>query len=270
VSHFGAALEFKNVLDPKASIWSLCFSKTKRGCLGALSNTGHFKAYDIAKEYVSEDYRASLDETLGRGSSQNYPERIYTKYVRDIRGPFDHRTRGCSETERIVAFDFLNISASNEPSAIVLLGNGRVEIVTLQPPCPPVRLSSQSILACGRPHGNYDFRIKSPFSSGNVAIANIVRSIRDRALPNSFERAGLKGQLNGPTLEDNIDCLSSRENRERMFSLGRTVRVEDALTLMTLKQFRCKEGYLFDCARNKQILADDPLLQDFWDWIGRG
>jgi hypothetical protein len=128
-------------------------------------------------------------------------------------------------------------------------------------------------LACGRPHGSYDFRTKSPFPSGNVAIANVVRSIRDRALPNSLQRAGLKGRLNGSTQDENIDCLSSRENRERVLSfesLSRTVRAEDALTLMTLRRFRCKEGYLFDSARNKQILADDPLLQDFWDWIGRG
>ena len=92
------ALEFKNVVAPKSSIWSLRFSRTKRGCLGVLANTGHFKTYDMAKEYTAEEYRSSMDETLGHGSLRSYPEQIYTKYVRDVFSPFDHPTRGYKES----------------------------------------------------------------------------------------------------------------------------------------------------------------------------
>jgi WD repeat-containing protein mio len=264
----GPALEFKNVIHPKESIWSLRFSKNKRGCLGVLSNTGHFKAYDIAKEYISEEYRNSLDETLGQGSFKVYPEQIYTKYVHDIRSPFNHRTRPCPESERVVAFDFLNISASREPSAISLLGNGKVEIITLQPPCPPTRLSSQGVLACGRPRGNIDFRMKSPSHHGHTKISDAVKRIRNRILPHQTE---LNSQENG-AIQDGTNCLSSRENHERFLSLEtltRGVEVEDALTLTTVNRYRCKEGYLFDSSRNKQILEDNPFLQDLWDWIGR-
>jgi WD40 repeat protein len=32
---------------------------------------------------------------------------------------------------------------------------------------------------------------------------------------------------------------------------------------------RCKEGYLFDCRKNREILSDDPWLQWIWFWIER-
>ncbi|KAL1989306.1 hypothetical protein VTN96DRAFT_68 [Rasamsonia emersonii] len=262
----GPALELRNVLDSKASIWSLRFSRTKRGFLGVLSNTGHFKAYHIAKECVSAENNHSLDTTLGQGSSANYPEQIYTKNVRDIHSPFNHPTRGCPQSERVVSFDFLNMSPSNEPSAITLLGNRKVEIITVQPPCPNVRMSSQSVLVRGRPHGDRDFQIMNP-RSGGASISEVVQDIRSRVSSQSPPRAQSEEQNGTKT-----NCLSSRESREHALLLGTrgtVLKAQDALTLMTLNRFRCKEGYLFDCEKNKQIVADDPALQEFWDWVKR-
>lgn len=252
-----SALEFKNVLAPKSSIWSLRFSKTKRGCLGVLSNTGHFKTYDIAKEYLSEEYRMSVDETLGQGSFENYPESIYTKYVRDVCSPFNHPSRGCKEPERIVSFDFLNVGAPDEPSAITLSGNGQINLATLKPPPCPVGLSSQGVLVSGGPYDG-EFKTMNPINAES-RVSEVVRSIRDRAQPGSNNQAGRKN-------------LSSRQNREYSLSLGTKgyrLSAEDALTLLTVNKLRCQEGYLFDETRNKQILADDPYLQDFWDWVKR-
>lgn len=66
--------------------------------------------------------------------------------------------------------------------------------------------------------------------------------------------------------------LSSREARERALSLGTSgepLTAEEALTLLTVNRMRCVEGYLFDEARNKRIVADDPCLPGFWDWVQR-
>jgi hypothetical protein len=30
---------------------------------------------------------------------------------------------------------------------------------------------------------------------------------------------------------------------------------------------RAKEGYLFNCAKNQEIVADDSLLRDVWTWV---
>lgn len=269
-SQSGAALELNNIIDSKATIWSMRFSRTKRGCLGVLSNTGHFKTYDIAKEYISDEYRSSMDETLGPGSLKNYPEQIYTKYVRDLCKPYNHPSRGCNESERVVSFDWLNMSASNRPSSITLAGNGQVAIANVLPPSPPVQLSSQSMLVRGCSDGISDFEVMHPLSGRDSKISEVVESIQRRSLSGSAnQQDGLEGH--SPKKNGHVShSLSSRETRERALSigtLGDRLRAEEALTLMTVNRFRCKEGYLFDGAKNKQIVADDPSLQGFWDWM---
>ncbi|KAJ5103286.1 hypothetical protein N7532_003815 [Penicillium argentinense] len=245
-----AALQLKDVFNSKTSIWSVRFSKTNRGCLGALSNTGHFKTFDIAKDHLSEEFRSSIDETLGQGTFKNYPEPIYTKYVRDVCVPFDHPTRGCQEKDRVVSFDFLNFRFTSQANAIALDGHGQPHIVTGRPPCPPVSLSSQGVLACGLSNGNErsEFRTIHPLSEKISPIAELVENIRTRALSSSPREQG-KGLSLG--------------------TMGALLTAKEALTLSTVNQYRAKEGYLFDEARNQKIVKDDPALQDFWAWVER-
>ncbi|RYO74061.1 hypothetical protein DL764_010984 [Monosporascus ibericus] len=64
--------------------------------------------------------------------------------------------------------------------------------------------------------------------------------------------------------------LSNRQLHEKLLALTRGARglpkgaqaVLDHVMLL-----RAKENYLFDCASNREIVADDPWLQDLWDWI---
>jgi hypothetical protein len=267
-----AALELKNVFHPKASIWSLRFSKTNRGSLAALSNNGHFKHYDIAKDYLLEEYRSSIDETLGQGSSRNYPESIYTKHVRDVCVPFDHPTRGCKEKDRIVSFDLINLSLSPQPSAITLDGNGTPRIITTQPPGAPVDLSSQSVLACGISSTDSNVRSIHPLSEHISPISDLIGNIRSRVCSSSREHgANSNGQL-FVSKDLSSDPVSSYQVRERVMALGTMgvpLTAKEALTLCTVNQSRCREGYLFDEARNRKVVSDDQALQDFWSWVER-
>lgn len=267
-----AALELKSVFHPKSSIWSLRFSKTNRGSLAALSSSGHFKTFELAKDYLLEEYRSSIDETLGQGSSRNYPESIYTKHVRDVCVPFDHPTRGCTEKDRIVSFDSLNLSLSPQPSAIVLDGNGQPQIVTARAPCAPVDLSSQSVLAYGVSSSESDVRSIHPLSEHISPVSDLIGNIKSRVCSTSQEHgANSNGQLFvSKTFESN--SVPSHENRERAMALGAMgvpLTVKEALTLSAVNQSRCREGYLFDEARNRQITSDDHALQDFWSWVER-
>ena len=214
-----------------------------------------------------------MDETLGQGSLKNYPEQIYTKHVRDVYGPFNHSSRGYAESERVVSFDFLNMSASNEPSAITLSGNGQISIATAKPPPPPVRLSSQGSLICGSSDDESDFKVIGPLLSPGSSISEVVESLQNRILPNPNKAGDVSRESRLVAPEKNsTKPLSSREARERALSLGTSgepLTAEEALTLLTVNRMRCKEGYLFDDARNKGIVADDPCLPGFWDWIQR-
>lgn len=266
------ALELKNVFDPKSSIWSLRFSRTNRGSLAALSSSGHFKNYDIAKDYLPEEYRSSIDETLGQGSSRNYPESVYTKHVRDVCVPFDNPTRGCKEKDRVVSFDSMNLSLSPQPSAIALDGNGQPHIITARPPCAPIDLSSRSVLACGIASSDSDVRSIHPLSEHISPISDLIGNIRSRVCSTSQEHgANSNGQL---FVSKNLDLepVPSHENRERAMALGVMgvpLTAKEALTLCTINQSRCKEGYLFDEAQNRKVASDDQALQDVWGWIER-
>ncbi|KAL4962321.1 uncharacterized protein BDV14DRAFT_109822 [Aspergillus stella-maris] len=262
------AIQFDGVKSDKASIWSLRFSKTKRGCLGVLSSNGHFKAYNVAKEYVAEEFRSPMDRTLGENSISTYPEPIYTKAVCDILSPFDHPSRGCKESERVVSFDFLNISNEHEPSAVTLAADNQIKIVSVKPPAPQVRLSSQGMLVCGKPDEASDFKSLRPLGTRGSSIGQLAKVLRESTLQRQDK---LKATNKKDIAQDKPAHLSSREERERLLFAGVPGRmtVKEALTLLTVNMRRCKEGYLFNETRNKQILADDPSLQEFWDWIER-
>ncbi|EEH05043.1 conserved hypothetical protein [Histoplasma capsulatum G186AR] len=275
-----AALEFKNVIDPKSSIWSLRFSRTKQGCLGMLSSDGDFKAYDVVKEYVSDENRTSLeDQTLGRYSAKSYHEHIYTKTVRDFRNP--HLPRD----GKVASFDFLNFSTSSEPTTVTLLANRSVSLFTLQSqPC-PVALSSQSVLVRGDiSEKNVNLSCVRPSSESNSQISKTVRRIQGRCASPTTQPNGSSvtktDNKNGqdkkspeyPTKPDVTQHISGRESFERSLSAGifdTPLTIHDALAWMSIPRLRCQEGYLLDGETNKEFFPDDPGLREFWDWVGR-
>lgn len=257
-----AALEFKNVIDPKSTIWSLRFSRTKRGCLGMLANDGTFKAYDIAKEYVSGEHRASLEQTLGYDSANAYPEQIYAKHVRDFRDPL--RRSVPDGSRKVATFDFRNFDLSNEPSAVTLLANKEISIFTLRPQPSPMDISSQSVLARGgRAPESYLDVIPAQLAP-DTKVAQIAREISSRSIGADLSR-GTPGSVNQRS-------NSKREKRENSLLAGTSrplLYAQDALAWLSIPRMRCKEGYLFDNIKNKTILSDDPDLQELWDWIRR-
>lgn len=48
---------------------------------------------------------------------------------------------------------------------------------------------------------------------------------------------------------------------------GSALSTEELPIIKEIFNHRCEEGYLFDCKKNSTILADDPWLQDVWDWV---
>lgn len=64
--------------------------------------------------------------------------------------------------------------------------------------------------------------------------------------------------------------ITYRERHEQllattMFTLG--FPSEAQLFIDHVMLWRAKEMYLFDCERNRKIVADDPWLRDTWAWI---
>ncbi|KGM92443.1 uncharacterized protein PADG_11259 [Paracoccidioides brasiliensis Pb18] len=285
-SQLSAVLEFKNVIDSKSSIWSLRFSRTKRGRLGALSSAGEFKAYDIAKEYISEENRTSLEQTLGQDSANIYPEQLYTKSVRNFRNPYFPQDQSNDQSRKVAAFDFLNFSALNGPTAVTILADRSVALFTLPSPPYPMDLSSQCVLARGMvAEHESNLKFITTLTGPPSRISQVVQGIQSRSVPlttPSNDTSGIKTEdktsgnqsLPDPITTDPgaIQCLTSRESWERSLSagtFGSPLTVHDALTWMSAARLQCKEGYLVDSERNKALVSKDPGLLEFWDWVGR-
>ena len=64
--------------------------------------------------------------------------------------------------------------------------------------------------------------------------------------------------------------LSSRERHEKSHYvlLKSFISANTAYAMLNaLMLQRCRKRYLFDCEKNREILIDDPWLQDVWLWI---
>ncbi len=64
--------------------------------------------------------------------------------------------------------------------------------------------------------------------------------------------------------------VSNRQLHEKLLALTQGARglpKEAQMVLDHTMLLRAKERYLFDCAVNREVVADDPWLQDLWDWI---
>lgn len=275
-SHLSPALEFKYPVDPGYSIRSLRFSRTKRGCLGMLSDTGEFKAYNIAKEYVSDEYHTSLEHTFGQDSA-NSPEPIYTKNVREFRKHplLQRKGADAKDASRVMSFDFLNHDMSNTHGAVTLLADKTVSMSFLPPSSPcPMDLSSQGVLARGGySQRSSDIKYSKPSFEPGTKASEVTRAIQTSAVSET-NRDGTstidKAQQSSTQSPFNDGpCHSSREYLDKLLANGAPLSVEDALAELTIRRLRCQEGYLLDSEKNKNIMSDDPALQDLWDWIGR-
>lgn len=264
-----AALELRNIIDPKSTITSIRFSRTKRGNLGMLSDSGTFKNFDIAKEYISEEHRRSLENALGQRSSKKYPERIYTKKTQELRPLCSPRNYIMEPSwQKATAFDFLNLKLSSRPTAVTLLADKRVALFTPPTPYRAVDLSSKNTLFCGSSHQEeVASHLLNPHPTPRNGATQALIEIQGRAL-NTLPKneADPQSELEA---SKNSACLSSREKRENLFSMTNLSSVQDALAWLAIPRLRCTEGYLLDYQKNKEMLAYDPNLAGLWDLIGR-
>lgn len=240
-----------------------------------LTDNGTFRAYHIVKEYSSEEHRVALEKTIGRESSKNYPEQLYTKTVRDFQTG-SPRTRSGDTSKRVAAFDFLNIGCGipGEVGAITILNDRSVALYSLPPVRGPVALSPKMMFARGGVGNGEYLKFIEPIS--NLKAAEAVQEVQKHiAASKATHNEGSKEKkVKAPLKGDEEDLsevasLSSRERRERLLLPEKVPSFQDALTLMAIPRLRCKEGYMLEPGRNQKIVSDDSTLQDLWDWIGR-
>lgn len=296
-----AALELKspisnNGTDP-ASIWSVRFSRTKRGCLGILSSSGQVKVYELTKECINQ----MESESNGRIDVNQAPGQLYATIAHDVQYPYYSRSHGYDASKRVVSFDFVTLGDSFRRHPIVgLRGKDDVRIFELAQRPPTFDLSSKANfgyreVSQGRSENKHadgtslhraeeaqdaehrNFEEICPITQGKIAetLQKLCAKIEAAQIASDMAQLGLndKGEApRKPKRTSKFSQVASQGVLQKLLSMeppGYKLRAEEALTVVAIDRQRCEEGYLFDTAKNIQVLADDRRLRELWLWIGR-
>lgn len=161
------SLELKNATEAPGSIWSLRFSGTRRGCLAMLSSAGHFKTYDIGKEFPQTNVSSDSQAEQLESQSITVPEDLYLHGVQDLQHAYDHPKEGRLKKDRIVSFDFMKFGGTwNEPKVITLTGNGCMAELSIPMVPEPEVFSSIGLIHKGTK------QVQRPSDLVNVALGH--------------------------------------------------------------------------------------------------
>ncbi|KAL9039909.1 MAG: hypothetical protein Q9214_004687 [Letrouitia sp. 1 TL-2023] len=267
----GPILEFKrtfkaSVNATQPNIWSLRYCKGRSGYLGALASTGDFKIFETRKGSSSEAQDVSeYEATLKQRHLSPTAQQLEIKRVHHIEHAHDHPRYRRAEKTRIVSFDFTNLAGPRgRPCAILLRGDQSTEIYELNGAPSAFSISSLAELvscsALSRPKASPTF----PLQRNSPSEAHVIR-ITPTANPTSANETTAR------VSESKSSFLSLGASREEtgLSDYDAKIDIRDALASFTLRRRRCAEGYLFDCAKNIEIVADDLALCAMWDWVGR-
>ncbi len=122
---WGAVLKLERAIQVEKNVFikQLRYSREQRGALGILSTAGQLQVLQTTKEFIEPD---SPDDIPGS------PELLEVKKSYDLQYPYfdpDHKRR---PEERIVSFDWLNLSTSDLAGRVVALrATGDFEILQL-------------------------------------------------------------------------------------------------------------------------------------------
>lgn len=258
------SLELKQAVDSPGTIWSLRFSKSKRGCLGVMSSTGQVRVYDIGKDVMSEAYR--IEHEHGQEMEEStLPQDVYLDHAQDIEKGYTHPAANRDENARIVSFDFTTSKdIYGQPQIITLDMNGVVRPAVGTPLPEPATFSSIGYFSKGQV-------CIQPAVAKENEVGELLDTVRKRAEPKNILKQSYK-QSKIKKSKNDMKRLSSFANQTWYSDLGfyeKDMPIQDLLLLMSTQRMRCEAGYLFNPSRNKAIVWDSHWLQSFWAWVER-
>lgn len=276
----GAVLELRPAVDNSVttSVWSVRYSGLKRGRFCTLSSTGEVKLFDTAC-FKDGARNPTVRTNYYGGNPWNSPH--YISRTHNLQYPH-HSEHGSPEDERVIAFDWLSAGIGGRQAMLALRPSRDIDLLHVPDPC-HINLTSKDDLAVSRS----DITIFEP-KAADASIAEDVLAVREQMqsvmlspvrspAPTGLENGKPSEQLDQQTLRAlrNSTTPAARTAQwvEADYSRSRDVlrnhNFPEALTLLSVQRRRCQEGYLFDCSKNMQIVADDPSLVRMWATIKR-
>ncbi|OMP86956.1 WD repeat-containing protein [Diplodia seriata] len=271
----GAVLELRPAVDNThgAAIWGLRFSGTKRGCFGAISNTGELKVVEVAQYECKDQVPGSS------GNASRYQH--FTKYSHTLHYPWYDPVYGQDESTRSMAFDFMTEgSPIGTHSTINLQYNREVKVTKIPTQASTVRFTALDEIYCDQMAVAEPSPPDGPISDDLLRLQT--RMIDDRKPSQGAFKSNTVGafaRFDKLSMEnfahkapDRAKATTSRERHEELLTLGYpsvSLDISDTLKSFGVAKRRAKEGYCLDCKKNKQILANDPWLVGLWELVQR-
>ncbi|RYP69238.1 hypothetical protein DL771_006206 [Monosporascus sp. 5C6A] len=291
---WGAALKIDRATDVDpvrfqdrySLIRSLRFSRDQRGLLAVLSRTGQLKVFETRKEFTSP-----------QAESAHHPELLKVRRSFELARSYeldlsDHgSTRKDDRADSIVSFDWVTLSSPVlSPRAVVLRANGSFDILEkpsytsqhlykMVPWQTPYRgLADHDIVVDEDASNIQPDELFTAASTTAEKLRGIRRFIKDNPRESFSSSQNQQASSSDDELNESLMGLSitsfgqvpNRQLHEKLLALTQGARglpKEAQAVLDHVMLLRAKENYLFDCASNREIVADDPWLQDLWDWI---
>lgn len=291
---WGCALKLNRVIDSQyeTNIRSLRYCRDRRGHLAVLSSAGELQLVCTEKEY-----NESADDNDGNES----PELLEVRRSHDLAYPYFDENFGYAHDDRIVSFDWVPLSSSFfQPRVLIRKSNHTVEIL-MRPSTShnltldlldfsskakhenrgeiPKFSDSREAKAVLRPL--LDMAAKKDVDFSSRRINRVPETISDASsvefgatlIPagNARLTTSSRGQnMSKPKHVPFGSIFSSRDRHEQLLTQAwhnhpPNYILPDHINSIMLS--RIKQGYLFNCRRNINILDDDPWLQDVWTWI---
>ncbi|KAL8902756.1 MAG: hypothetical protein Q9207_004409 [Kuettlingeria erythrocarpa] len=274
----GPVLEYRRAFEASAQstqpqIWSLRYCKGQSGYLGALASNGDLKVFETKHAHASIGNESSWPSN----SHDSIHTNLRTERVHHIVPASKNQKYGQGDAPHTIAFDFTNLAGpKGRPCALTVRSDNRIEVHELQGRPAVFALSPKGQLI-----GNGMASTLHPKKStqGDIlAQAGLYHAQPPHPSKEASGRTGGPTSLDGDRVHQERSTaeetarLSSREKHERWFEdryLHHMPSVEKALANLNLSRRRCAQGYLFDCQKNMDVVAEDPWLQDMWAWIDR-
>ena len=255
-------LELKNVID-SGSIWSLRFSKSKRGILGVLSSTGSLRVWQMGKDEAVEVH--SVSEDNDEEWERQLPQTAFLDRSQDVgRKALAMAESDVDSNIRVISFDFSTRNdKSEQPYLLALLSDGKVVSASSSPVPEPSFFHPASFIMSG---GSYIQATTHRVGPHEASVH--LEAIRSKAEPlNSRIQASAQSRKDGAPVAGKY---SSFDNQSWQADLGfyeSTTSIPDLLSINATAMLRCQRGYSASPTMNKTLVGNNTWLQTFWEYV---
>lgn len=255
-SNSGAVFNFKfagnNAL--KTTVWSLRYSGQRRGRLAVCTSTGELSVIDMVESKIISSIEPGFSGIYPPASTDTSRNR-YVSESRSLERPYDDARYGRQSNQRIIAYDWMSLDSSLDGQGMLALRPSReadvLRVLTSKPMADITARNDLTVanskISIVEPHSyTEETPAKAPYEQGN----------------------GLNAEDFGPR---DYDGESGTPNGKiESFLLDQsTRRIGKALATSNVQAERCRQGYLFDCIKNMDVVSGIWQLERLWEIINR-